>query len=58
MSRKEKAIRGRHYIKWIRAYIECLEFDRPVSMLNFIEGTRFSGGRENINHGLQLELGF
>jgi hypothetical protein len=48
MSKKEKAIRGRLYIKWIRAYIECLEHDRPVSMI----------GVDNINHGLQLELNF
>jgi len=46
MSKAEKAKRGRLYIQWIRAYIECLKFDRPVSML----------GVDNINRSLQMEL--
>jgi hypothetical protein len=47
MSKQERAIRGRLYIQWIRAYIECLKFDRPVSML---------GVDEKVNRSLQMEL--
>ena len=55
MSKKEKAQRGRHYIRWIRAYIECLKFDRPVSMLNMIVGGE---AQASINRSLQMDLDF
>jgi hypothetical protein len=55
MSKAEKAKRGRHYIRWIRAYIECLKFDRPVSMLNMIVGGE---AQAKVNRSLQMELDY
>lgn len=55
MSKAEKAKRGRLYIQWIRAYIECLKFDRPVSMLNMIVGGE---AQAVINRSLQMNLDF
>ena len=56
MTKKEKAQRGQVYMKWVRAYIECLKDDRDVSMLTIEQQLKNLERAELI--GRQMNLGF
>lgn len=56
MTKREKAQRGQVYMKWVRAYIECLKDSRDVSMLTIEQQLKNLERAELMGRQMQLHF--